>query len=45
VIEAARVEGKELGKESESIAWEGIEGHWVIGRKAARRRTEGWMTK
>jgi uncharacterized protein YabE (DUF348 family) len=28
VAEVARVDGKELGKESESIASEGREGHW-----------------
>jgi hypothetical protein len=41
VVEAARADSKELGKESESIASEGLEGHWVIERKAARRRGEG----
>jgi hypothetical protein len=41
LAEAARVDGKELGKESQLIASEGLEGHWVIGRKAARRRREG----
>jgi hypothetical protein len=41
VVEAARVGGKELGKESESIASEGPECHWVIGRKAAGRRRGG----
>jgi hypothetical protein len=41
VAEAVRVEGRELEKESESIASEDLEGHWVIGREAARRRTEG----
>jgi hypothetical protein len=38
VVEAARVEGRELEKESASIALEGLEGHWAIGRKAARKR-------
>jgi hypothetical protein len=41
VIEAPRVEGKDLKKEFESIASEGLEGHWVIGMKAARRRRDG----
>jgi hypothetical protein len=41
VVEAPRVEGKYLEKEFESIASEGHEGHWVIGRKAARRRRDG----
>jgi hypothetical protein len=41
VVEAPRVEGKDLEKEVESIASEGLEGHWVIGRKAARRRRDG----
>jgi hypothetical protein len=40
VVEAPRVEGKDLEKEFESIASEGLEGHWVIGRKAARRRRD-----
>jgi hypothetical protein len=31
VVEAPRFEGKDLEKEFESIAWEGLEGHWVIG--------------
>jgi hypothetical protein len=35
VVEAATADGKELGKESELIASEGLEGHWVIGEKAA----------
>jgi hypothetical protein len=41
VVEAPRVEGKDLEKEFESIASEGPEGHWVIGRKAAKRRRDG----
>jgi hypothetical protein len=41
VAEAVRVDGKELGKESELIASEGLDRHWVIGRKAARRRRDG----
>jgi hypothetical protein len=41
VIEAARVEGKDLEKEFESIASEGLVIHWVIGMKAARRRRDG----
>jgi hypothetical protein len=40
VVEAPRVEGKGLEKEFESIASEGFEGHWVIERKAARRRRD-----
>jgi hypothetical protein len=40
VVEVPRVEGKDLEKEFESIASEGLEGHWVIGRKAARRRRD-----
>jgi hypothetical protein len=32
VAEAARVEGKDLEKEFEWTASEGLEGHWVIGR-------------
>jgi hypothetical protein len=31
VVEAPSVEGKDLEKEFESIASEGLEGHWVIG--------------
>jgi hypothetical protein len=31
VVEALRVEGKDLEKEFESIASEGLAGHWVIG--------------
>jgi hypothetical protein len=38
VVEAPRVEGKHLERKFESIAWEGLEGHWMIGRKAARRQ-------
>jgi hypothetical protein len=41
VAEAAIVDGEKLGNESESIASEGLEGHWVIGRKAAARRRDG----
>jgi hypothetical protein len=40
VVEAPRVEGKDLEKEFESIASEGLEGHWVIKRKAARRQRD-----
>jgi hypothetical protein len=40
VVEAPRVEGKDLEKEFESIASEGLEGHWAIGKKAARRRRD-----
>jgi hypothetical protein len=28
VVETVRADGKEVGKESESIASEGLEGHW-----------------
>jgi hypothetical protein len=38
VVEAVRVGRKELGTESESIASEGLEGHW---EKAAGKGTEG----
>jgi hypothetical protein len=41
VVEAPRVEGKDLEKEFESIASQGLEGHWTIGMKAARRRRDG----
>jgi uncharacterized protein YabE (DUF348 family) len=41
VAEVARADHRELGKESESIASEGLEGHWVIGRKAAARQRDG----
>jgi hypothetical protein len=40
VVEVAKVDGKDLGKESESIASEGLEGRWVIGRKAAGRQRD-----
>jgi hypothetical protein len=40
VVEAPRFEGKDLEKEFESIASEGLGGHWVIGRKAARRQRD-----
>jgi hypothetical protein len=40
VAEAPSVEGKGFEKEFESIASEGLEGHWVIGRKAARRQRD-----
>jgi hypothetical protein len=42
VVEAARVDGKELGKESESIASECLEGHWG---KGTGRRTKGGKRK
>jgi hypothetical protein len=45
VVEAARVEGKDLEKEFESIASESLEGQWVIGRKVARRRRDGETDK
>jgi hypothetical protein len=41
VAEAPRVEGKDLENEFESIASEGLDGHWMIRRKAARRRKDG----
>jgi hypothetical protein len=41
VVEAARAEGRDLGKESESIASEGLEGHWDHWKKAAERRRDG----
>jgi hypothetical protein len=40
VVETPTVEGKDLEKEFESIASEGLEGHRVIGRKAARRHRD-----
>jgi hypothetical protein len=45
VAEAPRVEGKDLENEFESIASEGLDGDWVIGRKAARRRRDGETEK
>jgi hypothetical protein len=41
VVEVARADGKELGKESESIALEGLESHWDDWEKAAERRRDG----
>jgi hypothetical protein len=41
VVEAPRVESKDLEKEFELIASKGLEGDWVIGRKAARRQRDG----
>jgi hypothetical protein len=41
VVEESRVEGKDLEKEFEPIASEGLEGHWIIGRKRARRQRDG----
>jgi hypothetical protein len=41
VVETARVDNKELGKESESIASKDLEGNWVIGRKAAGTQRDG----
>jgi hypothetical protein len=38
MVEAPRVEGKDLEKESESIDSEGLEGHWG---KGSWLRTEG----
>jgi hypothetical protein len=38
VVEAARVGGKELRKESESISSEGLEGHW---EKASQEMDRG----
>jgi hypothetical protein len=43
VVEAARVDGKELGKESESIASEGLEGHWEKGSRETHRGREDEM--
>jgi hypothetical protein len=40
VVEAPSVEGKDLEKEFESIASEGLEGHWMIGSKTARRQRD-----
>jgi hypothetical protein len=40
VVEAPRVEGKDVEKGFESIASEGLDSHWVIGRKTARRRRD-----
>jgi hypothetical protein len=45
VVETARVDGKELGKESESIASEGLEGLWEKGSRETQRRTEGGKMK
>jgi hypothetical protein len=39
----ARVDRKEFGKESELIAWEGLEGHWETGSPERHRRTEDDM--
>jgi hypothetical protein len=41
VVEAPKVEGKDLEKEFELTASEGLERCWVIGRKAVRRRRDG----
>jgi hypothetical protein len=41
VVEAARADNKELGKESELIASEWLEGHWDHGEKAAERPRDG----
>jgi hypothetical protein len=43
VVEAARVDGKELGKESESIASGGLEGHWEKGSGEMEREREDEM--
>jgi hypothetical protein len=45
VVEVERVDGKELGKESESIASEGRERDWEKGIRATERRTERGMMK
>jgi hypothetical protein len=45
VVEVARFDGKELGKESELIASECLEGHWEKGSRETERRTEGWKMK
>jgi hypothetical protein len=37
VVEAARADRKELGKESESIGSEGLEGHWQKGSRETDR--------
>jgi hypothetical protein len=44
VVEVARVDGKELGKECESIALEGLEGHWGKGSPGTHRGMEDAMT-
>jgi hypothetical protein len=41
VVEVARVDGKALGNESESIASEGLDGHWDHWEKAAEKRRDG----
>jgi hypothetical protein len=44
VVEAARADSKELGKESESTASEGLDGHWDHWNhreKEAERRRDG----
>jgi hypothetical protein len=41
MVEAPRVEGKDLEKESESIASEGLEGHWGKCSQETEGRTEG----
>jgi uncharacterized protein (UPF0128 family) len=45
VAEATRVDGKELGKKSKSIASEGLEGHCEKGNREAERRREGGKMK
>jgi hypothetical protein len=40
MAEAPRVEDKNLEREFELIVSEGPEGHWVIERRAARRRRD-----
>jgi hypothetical protein len=42
-VEASRVDGKELGKESVSIASEGLEGHWEKGSRETHRGREDEM--
>jgi hypothetical protein len=42
VVEVARADGKDLGKESKLIAWERLGGHW---EKSSGKRTEGGMMK
>jgi hypothetical protein len=40
MVETERVDGKELGKESESIASEGPENHWEKGTRETHRGME-----
>jgi hypothetical protein len=45
VVEVARVGGKVLGKKSESIASEGLEGYWEKGSQETERQTDGGKMK